>query len=81
MATATILNFINPSKATTLMPCEVVLVRVYFFKMAAVAMEIAKMLQKIEKQKNDHRRLSLIKASPRNRADKNVWNNNNNKNN
>jgi hypothetical protein len=28
--------------------------------MAAVAMEIAKMLQKIEKQKNDHRRLLTL---------------------
>jgi hypothetical protein len=38
------------------MPCEVVLLRVDFFKMAAVAMETAKML-KIEKHKNDHSRL------------------------
>ena len=36
------------------MPCEVVLVRVDFFKMAAVAMEIAKMLKN---HKNDHSRL------------------------
>ena len=38
------------------MPCEVVLLRVDFLKMAAVAMETAKML-KIEKHKNDHSRL------------------------
>ena len=38
------------------MPCEVVLVRVDFFKMVAVAMETAKM-QKIEKHKHDHSRL------------------------
>jgi hypothetical protein len=31
------------------MPCEVVLVRVNFFKMAAVAMEMAKMLKKLMK--------------------------------
>ena len=37
------------------MPCEVVLVRVDFFKMAAVIMETIKMLQK--KHKNDHSRL------------------------
>jgi hypothetical protein len=30
------------------MPCEVVLLRVDFFKMAAVAMETAKMLKKIK---------------------------------
>ena len=36
------------------MPCEVVLLRVDFFKMAAVAMETAKMLKKIEKHKNDY---------------------------
>ena len=36
------------------MPCEVVLLRVDFFKMAA--METAKML-KIEKHKNDHSKL------------------------
>jgi hypothetical protein len=39
------------------MPCEVVLLMVDFFKMAAIAMETAKMLK--------------------NRADKNVWKNNN----
>jgi hypothetical protein len=39
------------------MPCEVGLLRVDFFKMAAVAMETAKMLKKIEKHKNDHSRL------------------------
>jgi hypothetical protein len=39
------------------MPCEVVLLRVNFFKMAAVAMETAKMLKKNEKHKNDHSRL------------------------
>jgi hypothetical protein len=33
------------------MPCEVVLVRVDYFKMAAVTMETAKMLKKIKKQK------------------------------
>jgi hypothetical protein len=33
------------------MPCEVVLLRVGFFKMAAVAMETAKMLKK-KKMKN-----------------------------
>jgi hypothetical protein len=38
------------------MPCEVVLYRVNFFQMAAIAMETAKML-KIEKHKNDHSRL------------------------
>ena len=38
------------------MPCEVVLYRVDFFKMAAVAMETAK-IQKNEKHKNDHSRL------------------------
>ena len=38
------------------MPCEVVLLRVDFFKMGAVAMETANML-KIEKHKNDHSRL------------------------
>ena len=38
------------------MQCEVVLIRVDFFKMAAVAMETAKIL-KIEKHKNDHSRL------------------------
>jgi hypothetical protein len=32
------------------MPCEVVLLRVGFFKMAAVAMETAKMLKKKEKK-------------------------------
>jgi hypothetical protein len=31
------------------MPCEVVLLSVDFFKMAAVAMETAKMLKKIKK--------------------------------
>ena len=39
------------------MPCEVVLLRVDFFKMAAGAMEMAKMLKKNEKHKNDHSRL------------------------
>jgi hypothetical protein len=39
------------------MLCEVVPFRVDFFKMAAVAMETAKMLKKIEKHKNDHSRL------------------------
>jgi hypothetical protein len=33
------------------MPCEVVLLRVDFFKMAAVAMEMAKMLKKLKTQK------------------------------
>jgi hypothetical protein len=33
------------------MPCEVVLLRVDFFKMAAVAMETAKMLKKLKAQK------------------------------
>ena len=32
------------------MPCEVVLLRVDFFKMAAVAMETAKMLKKLKTQ-------------------------------
>jgi hypothetical protein len=31
------------------MPCEVVLLSVDFFKMAAIAMEMSKMLKKIEK--------------------------------
>jgi hypothetical protein len=39
------------------MPCEVVLLSVDFFKMAAVAMETAKMLKKLKKHKNDHSRL------------------------
>ena len=39
------------------MPCEVVPLRVDFFKMAAVAMETAKMLKKKEKHKNYHSRL------------------------
>jgi hypothetical protein len=40
------------------MPCEVVPLRVDFFKMAAVAMDTAKMLKKNEqKHKNDHSRL------------------------
>jgi hypothetical protein len=39
------------------MPCEVVPLRVDFFKMAAVVMEKAKMLKKNEKHKNDHSRL------------------------
>jgi hypothetical protein len=39
------------------MPCKVVLLRVDFFKMAAVAMETAKMLKTNEKHKNDHSRL------------------------
>jgi hypothetical protein len=33
------------------MPCEVVLLRVYFFKIAAVAMETAKMLKNLKTQK------------------------------
>jgi hypothetical protein len=33
------------------MPCEVVLLRVDFFKMAAVAMETAKMLKNLNTQK------------------------------
>jgi hypothetical protein len=33
------------------MPCEVVLLRVDFFKMAAVAMETAKMLKKLKNTK------------------------------
>jgi hypothetical protein len=33
------------------MPCEVVLLRVYFFKMASVAMEMAKMLKKLKNTK------------------------------
>jgi hypothetical protein len=33
------------------MPCEVVLLRVDFFKMAAVAMEMAKMLKNKKTQK------------------------------
>ena len=33
------------------MPCEVVLLKVDFFKMAAVAMETAKMLKKLKTQK------------------------------
>jgi hypothetical protein len=39
------------------MPCEVVLLSVDFFKMAAVTMEMAKMLKKNKKHKNDHSRL------------------------
>jgi hypothetical protein len=39
------------------MPCEVVLLSVDFFKMAAVAMETAKMLKNWKKHKNDHSRL------------------------
>jgi hypothetical protein len=39
------------------MPCEVVLLKVDFFKMAAIVMETAKMLKKIGKHKNDHSRL------------------------
>ena len=39
------------------MPCEVVPLRLDFFKMAAVAMETAKILKKNEKHKNDHSRL------------------------
>ena len=39
------------------MPCEVVLLRVDFSKMAAIAMETAKMLKINEKHKNDHNRL------------------------
>ena len=37
------------------MPCEVVLIRVDFFKMASVAMETAKMLKKLKTQ--NHSRL------------------------
>jgi hypothetical protein len=33
------------------MPCEVVLLRIYFFKMAAVAMEMAKMQKNLKTQK------------------------------
>jgi hypothetical protein len=33
------------------MPCEVVLLRVDFFKIAAVAMQTAKMLKKLKAQK------------------------------
>ena len=33
------------------MPCEVVVSRVHFFKMAAVAMETAKMLKNLKTQK------------------------------
>jgi hypothetical protein len=33
------------------MPCEVVLLRVYFFRMAAVAMETTKMLKNLKTQK------------------------------
>ena len=33
------------------MPCEVVLYRVDFFQMAAIAMEMAKMLKKKKKKK------------------------------
>jgi hypothetical protein len=33
------------------MPCEVVLYRVDFFKMAAIAMEMAKMLKNLKTQK------------------------------
>jgi hypothetical protein len=33
------------------MPCKVVLLRVYFFKMAAIAMEMAKMLKYLKTQK------------------------------
>jgi hypothetical protein len=33
------------------MPCEIVLLRIDFFKMAAVAMETAKMLKKLKTQK------------------------------
>jgi hypothetical protein len=33
------------------MPCEIVLLRVDFFKMAAVAMETAKMLNNLKTQK------------------------------
>jgi hypothetical protein len=39
------------------MPCEVVPLGVDFFKMAAVAMETAKMLKNGKKHKNDHSRL------------------------
>jgi hypothetical protein len=33
------------------MPCEVVLLKVDFFKMAAIAMEMAKMQKKLKTQK------------------------------
>jgi hypothetical protein len=33
------------------MPCEIVLLRIDFFKMAAIAMETAKMLKKLKTQK------------------------------
>ena len=39
------------------MPCEVVPLRVDFSNLTAVAMEMAKMLKKNEKHKNDHSRL------------------------
>jgi hypothetical protein len=39
------------------MPCEGEPLRVYFSKMAAVAMEMSKMLTKNEKHKYDHSRL------------------------
>ena len=39
------------------MPCEVVLLRVFFFKMAAVAMETTKIPKKLKKHKNDLSRL------------------------
>jgi hypothetical protein len=43
------------------MPCEVVPLRVDFSKMAAIAMETAKMLKKNEKHKNDHSSWLLAK--------------------
>jgi hypothetical protein len=40
------------------MPCEVGFLSVDFFKMAAVAMEMAKMLKKLKKHKNDHSKVT-----------------------
>jgi hypothetical protein len=42
------------------MPCEVVVLMVDFSKMAAVAMETAKMLKKMKNTKNDHSRLMKL---------------------
>ena len=47
------------------MPCEVVLLRVDFFKMAAVAMETAKMLKKMKNTK-----MIIAGYSP----NRNLWN-------
>jgi hypothetical protein len=41
------------------MPCEVVPLRVDFSKVAAVAMETAKMLRKNDKRKNDHSKIEI----------------------